>query len=105
MPLIVVRRASSSVVWLVVLAHLHLAAMRLSKAAWGRQVASDEGDEIDQGNDGETPRPVHHIFLHRRVGGDKSSEAERGAGDGEEAEADKAEDRPALGLLHEVHGS
>lgn len=68
-------------------------------------MASYEGDEINNGDNGERPRLEHHVSRHIIVGGDKRNEAEGDAGDGEKAEADKVEDGPALGLLHEVHGS
>lgn len=104
-PLIVVRRASSSVTRLVVLAHLHLVAVRRLQAARGWQVASNKGNEIDKGDNGKRPRLANHVSRHSIVGADKRNEAEGDAGDGEKAKADKVEDGPALGLLHEVHGS
>lgn len=99
-----VRRASGSVTRLVVLAHLHLAAVRRLRAARGRQVGSDEGEEIDEGDDGECPGLRHHIYRHILVGGDNRNKAEGDTGDDEKAKADKVEDGPALGLLHEMHG-
>lgn len=70
-----------------------------------RKVASDKGNEINKRNDGERPRLANHVARHAVVGANNRDKAEGHAADGEEAEADEAEDGPALSLLHNVHSS